>query len=100
MVVDEPVIEDIKPNVKMASGLSGQVAVNPMQTDVVPQAVNINNMSKIMISKGLEIVETLSFYFPLKAKWHSIYDPQGRYDLVSLFLKGMMPRIWNFPPPT
>ncbi|KAA1065136.1 hypothetical protein PGTUg99_003532 [Puccinia graminis f. sp. tritici] len=90
MVVDEPVIDDIKPNVKMASGLSGQVAVNPMQTDVVPQAVNIDNMSKIMISKGLEIVETPSFYFPLKAKWHSIYDPQGRYDLVSLFLKGMM----------
>ncbi|KAA1067063.1 hypothetical protein PGT21_007665 [Puccinia graminis f. sp. tritici] len=81
MVVDEPVVEDIKPNVKMASGLSGQVADNPMQTDVVPQAVNINNKSKIKISKGLEIVETPSFYFPLKAKWHSIYDPQGRYDL-------------------
>ncbi|KAA1084989.1 hypothetical protein PGTUg99_002348 [Puccinia graminis f. sp. tritici] len=41
-------------------------------------------MQKIVIPKGLEIVKTPSFYFPLKAKWHSIYDPQGRYDLSSI----------------
>ncbi|KAA1105768.1 hypothetical protein PGT21_018242 [Puccinia graminis f. sp. tritici] len=70
MVVDEPFIKDAKPAI-----------VDPAQATDVHQAENTGIMPKIMIPKGLEIVETPKYYFPLKAKWHSVYDPQGRYDL-------------------
>ncbi|KAA1070637.1 hypothetical protein PGT21_019003 [Puccinia graminis f. sp. tritici] len=76
MVVDEPVIKDVKPNISVAGGPDGQLVANPVQATDAHQATNTGIMPKIMIPKGLEIVETPKYYFPLKAKWHSIYNPQ------------------------
>ncbi|KAA1121289.1 hypothetical protein PGTUg99_030924 [Puccinia graminis f. sp. tritici] len=84
MVVDEPFIEDAKPNIAANGDSSDQAIVDPAQATDVHQAENTGIMPKIMIPKGLEIVETPKYYFPLKAKWHSVYDPQGRYDLSSI----------------
>ncbi|KAA1100916.1 hypothetical protein PGT21_001353 [Puccinia graminis f. sp. tritici] len=84
MVVDEPIIEEVKPNITATGGSGGQADVDPAQATSVSQTMNINTTQKIAIPKGLEIVETPGYYFPLKAKWHSIYNPRGHYDLSSI----------------
>ncbi|KAA1087679.1 hypothetical protein PGT21_035349 [Puccinia graminis f. sp. tritici] len=99
MVVDEPFIEDAKPNIAATGDSSDQAIVDPAQATDVHQAENTGIMPKIMIPKGLEIVETPKYYFPLKAKWHSVYDPQGRYDLSLIPMAVPRMSVHNDPHP-
>ncbi|KAA1133771.1 hypothetical protein PGTUg99_016357 [Puccinia graminis f. sp. tritici] len=81
MVVDPPVIEEAKPNTGTANGSNGKAPIDPVLSNNLFRSTSTGPMEKIVIPKGMEIVETPGYYYPLKAKWHFVYDPQERYDL-------------------
>ncbi|EFP93860.2 uncharacterized protein PGTG_19757 [Puccinia graminis f. sp. tritici CRL 75-36-700-3] len=84
MVVDPPVIEEAKPNTGTANGSNGKAPIDPVLSNNLFRSTSTGPMEKIVIPKGMEIVETPGYYYPLKAKWHFVYDPQERYDLSSI----------------
>ncbi|EFP79945.1 hypothetical protein PGTUg99_016479 [Puccinia graminis f. sp. tritici] len=99
MVVDPPVIEEAKPITRTASGSNGKAPIDPVLSNNLFRSTSTGPMEKIVIPKGMEIVETPGYYYPLKSKWHFVYDPQERYDLSSIPTAVPRISIYNDPHP-
>ncbi|KAA1135148.1 hypothetical protein PGTUg99_023864 [Puccinia graminis f. sp. tritici] len=68
MVVDPPVVEETKPNTGTASGSNEKVPIDPALSNNLFQLTSTGPMEKIIIQKGMEIVETPGYYYPPQGK--------------------------------
>ncbi|KAA1123566.1 hypothetical protein PGTUg99_012247 [Puccinia graminis f. sp. tritici] len=90
---------DVKPTVMEKDERSAEATVDPASINTILPSELARSASLVYISKGMEIVETRTHYYPLRDKWNAINDPLRHYDCSSIPDQVPIPRLFPKPHP-